>query len=97
PAALPGHDLELVAARGDHDRLHDALLANRGGQVREAPLREGPPRLVAPRDEAVDLDLLGRWSTWNSLGPRQEGRKGPPQSLLPGQASLRTYSRASAR
>ena len=57
PAALAGDQLvAAVVERADEDRLEDAVLADRRGQLVERRLVEGQARLLRVGVDVVDLD-----------------------------------------
>src|SRR5215470_15477124 len=71
PAPFPRDDLELLAARDHYDRLHDSLLADRGGELREPLLPELAARLKTGGDKAVDRHLALECSPGNIILPGQ--------------------------
>ena len=57
PAPLAGDDLETIGAaarRPHHDRLHDAALSDRGGQLVELGVEEVAARIARIRFEKFD-------------------------------------------
>jgi len=57
PASLAGDELELVfVERTDQDRLEDAVLADRRGQLLDGRGVDDHPGLVWIRDDVVDVD-----------------------------------------
>jgi hypothetical protein len=59
PSALAGDDLEAlaIAVRPEQDRLEDAALGDRIGELVDRVLAELDPRLVGVGADSADLDL----------------------------------------
>ena len=87
PAALAGDQLvAVVAERADEDRLEDAVLPDRSGQLVERVLVEDHPRLVGVRLDPVDRDDLDAGAPAGVLGREQADDRGRELAVL-GQAT----------
>ena len=86
PAALAGDELVGVRAeRPDEDRLEDAVLADRRGELVERLLVEGHARLLGVRLDAVDRDDPDADRPRRTVG-RQQADDGGRELALLGQA-----------
>ena len=60
PAALPGDELVAALARPHNQRLHDAILADRLGQLVQRGIVKPVARLHCARENFADRYLIGR-------------------------------------
>src|ERR1019366_10780013 len=80
PPPLARYQLIAVADQAYHQRLDDAVRADRLRQLRQALRLEDPPRLHRIRIDGVDWDRLCRrfrdrfGGSWNRLRPRRQQR-----------------------
>ena len=87
PAALAGDQLVPVRSeRADEDRLEDAVLADRRGQLVERRLVEGEPRLLGVRLDAVDGDDRGRRPTGPAPSDDEQADDGGRELAFLGQS-----------